>query len=126
MVHEMERNHNLSNIVAYAIGLIPWICRTQKYGSLGVNYGCKEVNVVAVSPANKFELLNKIFLNDVCNKWFKKGEFVQACSFLSLTLSVDNQIIHPSRCYGLWKRYGGNWKTKDDIPFFYKDFGKFK
>ena len=35
---------------------------------------------------------------------------------------MDNQIIHPSRCYGLWKRYGGKWATEGDIPFFYKDF----
>jgi len=24
--------------------------------------------------------------------------------------------------YGLWKRYGGKWKTYDEVPFFYKDF----
>ena len=49
MVHEVERNHNLTNVVTFAIGLIPWICRTIKYGKLGANYGTKEVNVVAVT-----------------------------------------------------------------------------
>lgn len=50
------------------------------------------------------------------------GQFVQACSFISLTMSVDNQIIHPARCFGLWKRYGGKWETAKEVPFFYKDF----
>lgn len=49
MVHEVERNHNLTNVVTFAIGLIPWICRTIKYGELGANYGTKAVNVVAVT-----------------------------------------------------------------------------
>ena len=72
------------------------------------------------SPYNKFDRLNEIFFEDITVRWHGKGKFNQACSFLSLTLSVDNQIIHPARCYGLWKRYGGKWETEDDIPFFYK------
>ena len=73
-------------------------------------------------PRNKFDLLNEIFFQDLAVRWHGKGEFHQACSFLSLTLSVDNQIVHPGRCYGLWKRYGGKWATDNDIPYFYKDF----
>ena len=73
-------------------------------------------------PHDRFERLNEIFFEDITVRLHKKGHFHQACSFISLTLSVDNQIIHPARCYGLWKRYGGKWKTEDDIPFFYKDF----
>ena len=131
MVHEIEREFDIKNLTAFAVGLIPWICRTLKYGSVGVNYGCKEVNVVAVTPHNRFKRLDKLLLNDMCFRWFKKGRFVQACSFLSLTLSVDNQIIHPARyvkpysgcrlrslitklyrlschrCYGIWKQYHG-------------------
>eukprot|EP01083_Nonionella_stella_P221956 792449_1 len=122
MVHEAERNYRLENVCAFAIGLIPWICRTLEYGSLGANYGGKKVNVAAVTPRNKFDRLNEIFLEDINARWFGKGSFHQACSFLSLTLSVDNQIVHPGRCYGLWKRYGGNWATEDDVPFFYQDF----
>lgn len=122
MVHEVERNYRLENVVTFAIGLIPWICRTMKYGELGANYGTKVVNVAAVTPRNKFEHLKEIFFDDITVRWHGMGEFYQACSFLSLTLSVDNQIVHPGRCYGLWKRYGGKWATEDDIPFFYKDF----
>lgn len=73
-------------------------------------------------PHNKFDRLNEIFFEDISVRWHNKGAFHQACSFLSLTLSVDNQIVHPGRCYGLWKRYGGKWATQNDIPFFYKDF----
>mmetsp|Transcript_3826 Transcript_3826/g.5879 ORF Transcript_3826/g.5879 Transcript_3826/m.5879 type:complete len:386 (-) Transcript_3826:2502-3659(-) len=122
MVHEVERNYRLENVVTFACGLIPWICRTTKYGELGANYGTKVVNVAAVTPRNKFDRLKSIFFDDITVRWHGgKGEFYQAC-FLSLTLSTDNQIIHPCRCYGLWKRYGGKWATEDDIPFFYKDF----
>ena len=74
------------------------------------------------SPYNKFDRLNEIFFEDITVRWHGFGKFHQACSFLSLTLSVDNQIIHPARCYGLYKRYGGKWAAEDDIPFFYKDF----
>lgn len=122
MVHEMERENNLTNIVAFSIGLIPWVCRTIEYGSKAANYGGKEVNVVAVSPLDKFERLNEIFLEDISLKPMKIGKFTQACNFLSLTLSVDNQIIHPARCYGLWKKDGGRWPSLEDVPYFYRDF----
>jgi len=49
MVHEVERSNHLTNIVAFAVGLIPWICRTIRYGELGANYGTKVVNVAAVT-----------------------------------------------------------------------------
>lgn len=122
MVHEMERENKLTNVVAYAVGLIPWICRTLEYGSKVANYGGKQLNVVAVSPHNKFQRLNEIFLEDISLKPIKVGKFAQACSFLSLTLSVDNQIIHPARCYGLWKKDGGWWRSLEEVPYFYRDF----
>lgn len=43
-------------------------------------------------------------------------------NFLSLTLSVDNQIIHTSRCLGLYKVYGTTWKNEESVPWFYKDY----
>lgn len=122
MVHEIEKKHKLTNLVAFSIGLIPWICRAEEYGELGLCYGGKKVNLAAVSPADRFDHLNDIFFKDISYTQLGYGEFRQACSFISLTLSVDNQIIHPSRMYGLWKRYGGKWPTYDDVPFFYKDF----
>uniref|UniRef100_A0A7S2PQS6 Opine dehydrogenase domain-containing protein n=1 Tax=Leptocylindrus danicus TaxID=163516 RepID=A0A7S2PQS6_9STRA len=121
MVHEIEQKYDL-HVVTFACGLIPWICRTIEYGHKGVIYGCKHVNVVAVTPAEKFARLNESFLMDICYRFFGKGKFEQACSFLSLTLSVDNQIIHPARCFGLWRRYRGRWKNCDEVPLFYKDF----
>lgn len=81
------------------------------------------MNVVAVTPHEKFDVLNTLLLKDVSMTSLDKGEFVQACSFISLTLSVDNQIIHPARCYGLWKRYhGGKWPDVESVPLFYRDF----
>jgi len=122
MVHEIEKKHSLHNLVAFSIGLIPWICRAEQYGSHGICYGGKKTNLAAVSPADRFDHLNEIFFRDISLTQLGVGNFVQACSFLSLTLSVDNQIIHPSRMYGLWKRYEGKWATYDQVPFFYRDF----
>ena len=122
MVDEIKKKFDLSNITTFAIGLIPWICRIIEYGKVGVTYGCKEFNIVAVSPPNRFSELNNLFLKNICERWLKKGHFRQADNFLSLTLSVDNQIIHPSRCYGLFLKYNGKWANKEDIPYFYRDY----
>jgi len=65
MVHEMEKKHGLTNTVAFSMGLIPWICRAEKYGSVGHCYGGKKVNVAAVTPADRFNHLNEIFLEDI-------------------------------------------------------------
>lgn len=75
-----------------------------------------------MSPSNRFDRLNDIFLEDASMTPMGVGKFVQACSFLSLTLSVDNQIIHPCRCYALWERYGGYWPSLEEVPYFYRDF----
>ena len=122
MVDEIKRKFDLNNITTFAIGLIPWICRVIEYGKVGVTYGCKDLNVVAVSPPNRFSELNDLLLKNICERWLKKGSFRQAANFLSLTLSVDNQIIHPSRCYGLFLKYDGKWANKKDIPYFYRDY----
>jgi hypothetical protein len=122
MVDEVSRQFNLESVTTFAVGLIPWICRVLEYGSRGVTYGSKGVNVAAVSSREGFESLNSEFLPAICERWLGQGSFVQADSFLSLTLSVDNQIIHPSRCYGLYQRYGGRWESAEEIPYFYRDF----
>lgn len=123
MVHEIEKLHNLNNVATYAIGQIPWICRTQEYGARVANYGGKDVNVVAVSPKEEFHRLDRLLLQDLSAKPMGKGTFRLASSFLDLTLSVDNQIIHPARCYGLWLASDhGKWPSLDKVPFFYRDF----
>lgn len=124
MVHgDVERPHNLTNVVTFAIGSIPWICRTAEYGRAGINYGPKNVNTVAVTPRDRFFRLNDIFLHDISVRPYRKGKF-ELAEFMDLTLSVDNQILHPARCYGLWKRYGGRWATEEEVPYFYRDFDR--
>ena len=49
MVHEVEKVYRLENVCAFAMGLMPWICRTVEYGRLGASYGTKALNVVAVT-----------------------------------------------------------------------------
>jgi hypothetical protein len=122
MVDEIVEAFDLDSVVSFAVGLIPWICRVREYGSVGVTYGSKVVNVAAVSPRDRFAELDDSFLTAICSQWLGQGEFEQSDSFLSLTLSVDNQIIHPSRCLGLFRRYGGVWSTQEEIPYFYRDF----
>jgi len=123
MVRETVQEHNLTNVVTFAIGQIPWICRALEYGSKGANYGPKLVNVVAVSPTSKFDKLDDIFLKDISFRPYHKGKF-RLSGFLSLTMSVDNQIIHPARCYSLYQQSGngGVWPSMDEVPYFYRDF----
>lgn len=124
MVNEIEKKFNLTTITTFAMGLIPWICRIIEYGRRGVIYGGKKHNLVAVSPADRFDYLHEELLKYIGELWMDEGKFHQADNFLSLTLSVDNQIIHPSRCYGLFKKYEGRWDNQKDIPFFYRDFDR--
>jgi opine dehydrogenase len=119
----MEKDNSLTNTVCFAIGQIPWICRQIEYGHSVSNFGGKHVNLVAITPADRFNRLNNMCLKDISVRPLGKGEFTLVDNFLSLTLSVDNQIIHPARCYGLWQRYyGGRWASSEDVPYFYRDF----
>jgi opine dehydrogenase len=118
----MVEGQGLLNVVSFAIGSIPWICRARCYGEVGVNFGPMELNEAAVYPHDRFQTLNDIFLEDISYRVLGKGKFVQACSFLDFTLSVDNQILHPARCYGLWKKSGGVWDSLSAVPYFYRDF----
>lgn len=122
MVDSIIKKFQLKKLNYFAIGLIPWICRTKEYGKSGITYGCKTNNLVAVYPRSEFNYLNENFLRHVCFDWFNKGEFVLSDNFISLTLSVDNQIIHPSRLYALANEEGGIWDKETEIPFFYKDY----
>ena len=67
-----------------------------------------------------FEVLNNQFLQYLSQEPFSKGQFQLASNFTSISLSVDNQIIHPARCLGMHEAQGGTWRTSEDVPFFYK------
>ncbi len=122
MVDEMKCKYGIDNAVTFAFGLLPWICRIIEYGHIGVTYGPKECNYAACSQPSLFEQLDTDFFEMITYRWFGTGHTKQCDNFLSLTLSVDNQIIHTSRCYGLYKKYGKTWNKKDDVPMFYKDY----
>ena len=122
MVDEIKKQQSLDNIVTFAFGLLPWICRIIEYGHVGVTYGGKAVNYAACYPKSYFDQLNEELFENIGFKWFGKGHTEQSDSFISLTLSVDNQIIHTSRCFGLYKVYGSTWQKKEDVPMFYKDY----
>lgn len=122
MVDEMKNKYSYNNIVTFAFGLIPWIARTIEYGKTGVTYGCKAANYAACYPKSYFKQIDEEFFENICNKWFGKGAVEQSDNFISLTLSVDNQIIHTSRCFGLFKMYGRYWQNKSNVPMFYRDY----
>ncbi len=125
MVEEIIKAYRLENISYFAFGLIPWICRIEEYGKVGVTYGSKEKNCVAVYPKAAYEELHKELFSAMSYDWFDTGEFVLADNFLSLTLSVDNQMIHPTRLYSIDKETTSSWLTVEDVPFFYKDYTSF-
>lgn len=125
MMEEILQKYQLSNITYFAFGLIPWVCRTKEYGRAGITYGVKVRNAAMVYPREHFARINDEFFEQICYRWFKKGKVEQLDNFISITLSVDNQIIHPSRCYAICKEYGGKWKHAEDVPRFYKDYDDF-
>ncbi len=122
MCEEAFKKHSLSKSSYWAIGLIPWICRTKTYGSAGINFGIKKNNVIATSSDECFEYLSNTILEDLALRHFHAGEFHCTDSFLALSLSVDNQIIHPTRCYSLYKEATQGWTRTSDIPMFYADY----
>lgn len=122
MVDEIKQQQQLSNVVTFAFGLLPWICRIIEYGHIGVTYGGKAMNYASVRPMSYFNQLNEELFEQIGYKWFNKGHTELSDNFLSLTLSVDNQIIHTTRCFGLYKVYGSTWQRKEDVPMFYRDY----
>lgn len=125
MVDEIKAQYDLQHIVTFAFGLIPWICRIEKYGHKGITYGPKVVNAAAVSPREYFPQLASELFDPICYEWFGVGKTEPLDNFLSITLSADNQIIHPTRCYGLYKVHGSTWNTVEEVPLFYKDYDEF-
>ncbi|MEE0937866.1 MAG: NAD/NADP octopine/nopaline dehydrogenase family protein [Bacteroidales bacterium] len=122
MVEEIVKEYGLNNLVAFSFGLIPWVSRLIEYGHKGLTYGCMSENYAAVKPKSYFNQINDEFFNQVCYRWFGKGKVDKSENFISLTLSVDNQIIHTARCYALHKQYGRTWTKKEDVPLFYRTF----
>ena len=123
MVDEIKNQFGLQNIITFAFGLIPWICRIKEYGHIGVVYGISKVaNFAAVSPNGYFEQISEELIAPICNNEIVHERVEQSPNFLSLTLSADNQIIHTSRCLGLYKTYGKEWNTREEVPWFYKDY----
>lgn len=125
MVDEIKDKFHLPKVVTFAFGLIPWICRITKYGHSGVIYGPKVVNAAVVSPRHYFKQIDEELLEPICYDWFHVGKVEQLENFISITMAVDNQIIHPSRCYALYHKYGSTWDKLEDVPMFYKDYDDF-
>ena len=108
----------------FAIGLLPWIVRVEEYGKKSISYGPKLRNGIACSDDETFAYLQRVLLDDLSYNYWGCGKFEKVPNFITLTLTVDNQIIHPSRCYGLM-RESSYWESPSSIPYFYRDFDDF-
>ena len=109
--------------MTFAFGLIPWICRIKDYGRTGIVYGVqKSANFACAYPKQYFAQISKELIDPICNNHIVHERVEQSDIFISLTFSADNQIIHTSRCLGLYKVHGKEWKNKEDVPWFYKDW----
>ena len=120
--NEIIQKFALNKLVYFSYGLIPFICRTKEYGSVGITYGSKHNNIVAVFPKNKFNELDRDLFKEISFEWPGIGKTCQSDNFLSLTLSVSNQIIHIARMYGLYLKNNDGWNKLDEVPYFYRDF----
>ena len=121
MMEDVCKGYNLGSRRYFAIGLLPWIARTKIYGRCGISYGPKFRNSIATSDFETFDFLQENLLNDLSVNYWGCGEFYRVPNFLTLTLTVDNQIIHPSRCYALSRQFKF-WKDETEVPYFYRDF----
>ena len=124
MVRDFCRKHSIPIFRHFAIGLLPWIARTLEYGHRAISYGPKFRNGIACSDSATFDFLKSNVLDDLSFNYWGCGRFEHVPNFLTLTLTVDNQIIHPSRCFALAQEHP-YWSGKEEVPFFYKDFDKF-
>ena len=121
MVQDVCKRHGIPGVRHFAIGLLPWIARTKIYGKRSISYGPKLRNGIATSDIATFEYLQHNILNDLSQSYWGCGKFERVPNFMTVTLTVDNQIIHPARCYALASS-GISWKNSDMIPYFYRDW----
>ena len=123
MVKSLTKN-NYPKLNYFSFGLVPWICRVSKYGALGLTYGPKKINTIAMRFKEDFPYLNSVLL-PILSIDGSSGTLKLVDNFLSLTLSVDNQLIHITRLYGLMYPNTGSWLQEKNVPYFYKDYDQF-
>lgn len=121
IMYDEARKQNIEPPRHFAIGLLPWIARVKEYGKSVVSYGPKMRNGIATSDLPTYEYLQNNILDDFSFNYWGCGKFEKVPNFVTLALTVDNQIIHPSRCYALMCE-NTFWKTQEDIPYFYRDW----
>ena len=68
MVNEIKQKYDLQNIVTFAFGLIPWICRIKEYGHKGIVFGVSKIaNFAAVYPHNYFSQISEELIEPICH-----------------------------------------------------------
>eukprot|EP00698_Gefionella_okellyi_P020925 TRINITY_DN6666_c0_g1_i3.p1 TRINITY_DN6666_c0_g1~~TRINITY_DN6666_c0_g1_i3.p1 ORF type:complete len:286 (+),score=51.92 TRINITY_DN6666_c0_g1_i3:85-942(+) len=114
----MVRKYCGPEVIAFGFQYIPWISRTREYGKTATLLGRKQFLHLAVAPKDKAEevraVMEKLFENKV----------KLLPTFLCLTLTPSNQIIHPSRYFGVWRDWDGSTPMAT-LPLLYQDFDQF-
>lgn len=121
MVRAEARRIGVSVPRYFMLGLLPWIVRTVEYGHKAIYYGSNVINAIATSNIRDYEFLQMNILDDLGYNQWGRGKFERVPNFITLTLTVDNQIIHPSRCHALMTSRK-EWREQQDIPLFYRDW----
>jgi len=97
----MVRHYCGAQITTFAFQFIPWISRIQQYGRTASLLGRKKFLNLGVTPRSRAKEVSRVI-----ERLFGQKVKVLSSS-LALTLTPSNQIIHPSRYYGIFK----NWVT---------------
>lgn len=121
MVHDVCHRNSIPVFRYFAVGLLPWITRVKQYGRSAISYGPKYRNGIACSDDATFDYLQQNLLDDFSWNYWGSGRFERIPNFFTLTMTVDNQIIHPSRCFALSQQCS-TWASKEEVPYFYRDF----
>lgn len=98
----------------FGLDKLPYNCRTIDYGSLIRVFGYKTKLGIACLPTDP-DLVST--MAKTLSAVIPKIELSTLPNFLVVTLSAGNQVMHPSRMYGLYSQQS----TWDRIPLFYDE-----
>jgi hypothetical protein len=105
------------DITIFSLQYVPFICKVEEYGRSINIIGPKRCLYAAAYPPSR--------VHYVCNM-LSQAFFIPAVpipSFLNLTLCPSNQIIHPGRVYGYFKKFPNECLEvlkRKDIPLLYE------
>eukprot|EP00444_Apocalathium_aciculiferum_P003759 CAMPEP_0183391992 /NCGR_PEP_ID=MMETSP0370-20130417/6821_1 /TAXON_ID=268820 /ORGANISM="Peridinium aciculiferum, Strain PAER-2" /LENGTH=471 /DNA_ID=CAMNT_0025571817 /DNA_START=92 /DNA_END=1507 /DNA_ORIENTATION=- len=101
----------------FALRNIPWLCRMVKKGEESVIVGAKTsigVMTMNIEPAWVKSELEPLFVVQKTGKWEPVMDIMP--DFCPVVFNPANQIIHPARYWGLFRKWTGAPLSGDDEP----------